>query len=166
MMKRLTPVALLMLVGVSVATTADAQAVSGDAELGFSASFTHYTDGADSDGSLVADVRYARFLTDAFQLGGSVTAGGPIDDLDELVLVGVYGAYHFSPAATSTWYAKGGYLAVADDPGKGFLDLAGGFKSYFKENVAFFWEAGYGFGISSDVDGGIVRSTTGLLFTF
>lgn len=165
-MGKLVSITLMALICLGVAAPAAAQSTSGDSEIGFSASFFHRTDDKASDGSLIANVRYGRFLTEALQLGGGLTIGGSIDDLDKAVSFEVFAGYYFSPAETNTWYVRGGYFASLDDPGQGFVEAAGGYKSYFTENVAIFWEAGYGTAIGSKVTGGVVRSLAGITYTF
>lgn len=157
--------ALSVLSVAALTPAASAQTTQGDTELAFGLTLTHYTNG-DDDGILVGNVRYGYFLSDALELGGEISAGGPIDDLDRLVFWSVFGAYHFTPEETSTWYARGGYGALVDEPSEGFLEAAGGIKVYFSTKAAFFWEAGYGFAINSDTDGGVIRSLAGLSFTF
>ena len=165
-MSKVPAIALVILLGLGLAAPVAAQSAAGDSELGFSASFFHFTDDDDTDGTLIADVRYGRFLTEAFQLGGGLTIGGSIDDLDKAVNFEIFAGYYFTPAETSTWYVRGGYFASLDEPGQGFVDAAAGYKSYFADNVAFFWEAAYGTAIGSDVTGGVVRSLAGITYTF
>ncbi|HEV7671357.1 MAG TPA: hypothetical protein VGS22_22795 [Thermoanaerobaculia bacterium] len=165
-MKRFFPVLFLILGCSWFAAPATAQSSSGDKDVSFSASFSHLTEDKETDGFLVANLRYGQYLTDSLQLGGGLIVGGPVDDLDKSVDFEVFAAYYFSPEKTNTWYVRGGYFSSFDDPGKGFVDGAGGFKSYFNEKVAFFWEAGYGTAIDSEVDGGVVRSIAGITYTF
>ncbi len=160
-----TRILVLTLTSIFVTAAASAQTSEGDHELSFAVSLSEYTDG-DTDGFLVLNVRYGYFLSDALELGGEVTAGGPIDDLDHMAFGSVFGVYHFTPEDTRTWYVLGGYRAPFDEPSEGFLEAAGGIKVYFSPQVAFYWEAGYGFPVNSDADGGLIRSLAGLAFSF
>lgn len=147
-----------------VALPAVAQSTAGESELAFALSVTEYTE-SDFGGTVIANLRYGRFLSDALELGGEVYAGGELDDLDQFLTWGVFASYHFAPEETSTWYVRGGYGATVDEPGDGFIEGGGGIKVYFAPDVAFFWEAGYGTGISDDLDTGVIRSVAGLSFT-
>lgn len=143
-----------------------AQSSEGDREIAFSASFFKLTQSGAGDGTLIANARYGQFLTDRWQVGGGLQISGEIDDLDKAVSFELFAGYFFSPGETNTWYVRGGYFASLDDPGKGFADAAGGYKSYFTEKIAFFWEAGYGTAIDSDAGDGVIRSLAGITYTF
>jgi hypothetical protein len=155
----------LMLLALLSSLPASAQSAAGEQELAFSASLFDFTEG-DTDPILILNARYARFLTDHWQLGGGVAIGGPIDDLDRQTQFELFGAYFFSPAEERTWYLRGGYFANFDNPGDGFVELAGGFRAYLSEKTAFFWEASYGEAVFGDGDGGVVRSVAGLVYAF
>jgi hypothetical protein len=164
-MKRVSIVAAAFFVAAGFAAESAAQTQGGEQELGLLAAYYKPTEGG-SDGFLFGNVRYGVFVTAALQVGGGLAVGGTVDDLDESASGELFGAYYFSPEKTNTFYVRGGYFAIINDFGDGFIDLAGGYKSYFTERVAFFWEGGYGTAIGSGVDGGVVRSLTGITFTF
>lgn len=146
---------------------AHAQTQGGEQELGFLAAFTQPTEG-DADGFLIANARYGLFVNEAVQVGGGVRVGGSVDNLDDPGVVGLelFGKYYFSPAEVSTFYVSGGYAAGLDDLAEGFLEALVGWKSYFNERAAFFWEGGYGHAVASDVDGGRIVSQAGITFLF
>lgn len=133
---------LVILVTIALAPCASAQSQAGQQEISALASFSDV--GGDTDGNLSATARYGRFLTDAILVGGGLTAAGPIDDLDQHLLAEVFGTYYFSPAEVNTFYARGGLLLPVDDPGEGFIEGAGGYRSYLNENAAVFVELALG----------------------
>jgi len=165
-MQRVCAIAIGIVLTVGLATAARAQTQGGEQELGFLATFAKSTEG-DSDGFLVANARYGLFVTPAIQVGGGVGVGGPVDDIDNSLSVELFGAYYFSPESTNTFYARAGlFRQFTEIDDFDFVDAAFGYKSYLNERAAFFWEGGYGFAISSDVDGGVVRSVAGITFLF
>lgn len=164
MRKALLAIAMVGVVGLS-AKPVEAQAKAGDNEVSFLASYFKQTKG-DSDGFLSANARLGHFYTDALEVGAGISIAGSLDDIDKSTNLEIFGLYLFSPGAVHTWYARAGYFFPVDEPGDGFLDGAFGFRAYLDEDKAFFWEAAYGYAISSDVDGGAIRSLAGLTFVF
>ncbi|HSL83706.1 MAG TPA: hypothetical protein VLF66_13105 [Thermoanaerobaculia bacterium] len=165
-MQRVCAVLIGIVLASGLATAAQAQTQGGEQELGFLATYFKPTKGG-GDGFLVANARYGLFVTPAVQVGGGVGIGGPVDDLDNSLSVELFGAYYFSPESTNTFYARAGlFRQFTERDDFDFADAAFGYKSYLNERAAFFWEGGYGFAISSDVDGGVVRSVAGLTFLF
>lgn len=164
-MTKLAKILTLTLFAFLVSLPAQAQSSAGDQEFTFSASLFDFTEG-DSDPFLIFNARYARFLTDNWQAGGGLAIGGAIDDLDQVTNFELFGAYYFSPEKVNTWYARAGYFASFDNPGDGFVEVAGGFRSYLNEKVAFFWEASYGEALFGDGEGGVVRSVAGIVYAF
>lgn len=160
------PALLAVLFAILSATPAAAQSAEGDREIAFSASFFKFTQSGAGDGFLIANARYAQFLTEKWQVGGGLQIGGDIGDLDESINFELFAGYFFSPEETNTWYLRAGYFAPLDDPSQGFAEAAGGYKSYFTEKIAFFWEAGYGTAIDSDAGDGVIRSVAGIAYTF
>lgn len=138
-----------------------AQTSKGMTEVGFLAGYFQSTESG-SDGTLLANLRIGKFFTDGFEAGFGVSAAGSTDDLSATSTGEVFLVYHFSPASTMSWYTRLGYFASFDDFGTGYADLGLGFKSFFRENVAFFWEAAYGQPIQSDGGDGIFKSLTGI----
>jgi hypothetical protein len=162
------PSAFLALVSLALvwAPAGEAQPGAGANEFGFAAAYLAFT-ADEEDAVLFLALEYGRFLTDALQLGGGVEIGGPLDDLDEEIDVEVFAQYHFTPEKTTTWYVKGAYVAVLfEGLDVGFLGAGLGFKAYWRENVAFSWEVAYGTSITDAIDGGAVRSLTGLSIFF
>lgn len=143
---------------------ADAQMAKGEIELAFSAFFADY--GAEgSDGTMSVQARVGRFVSDGFQLGVGLSISGEVGDLDQNANGEFFAIYHFDPHATQTWYAKGAYFTPLEDPVEGFIDASFGYKSFFSEKAAFFWEAGYGTPIGSG-NGDLIHSQAGLSFIF
>jgi hypothetical protein len=153
---------LVILVTIGLAPCAAAQSEAGQQEISFLASFSDV--GGEGDGNLSATARYGLFLTDAILVGGGLTVAGPIDDLDQLLLAEVFGTYYFSPAEVNTFYARGGLLFLVDDPGEGFIEGAGGYRSYLNENAAVFVELALGAPIG-DADSS-ARLVAGLSYLF
>lgn len=164
-MKQTVLISMCLLALAITAAPATAQSSEGDQEISFLASFFHNTD-SDSDGFLTASARYGRFLSDALLVGGGLTAGGEIDSIDESLSLELFTIYHFTPEETQTWYARAGLFTTVDEIGDAFVEGAIGYKSYFSENTAFFWEGILGTAIGSGVEGEIVRSVAGLTFVF
>src|SRR5262245_27106983 len=123
-MKRIFPVLFLILACSWLDAPVTAQSRSGNKDVGLLASFSHFTEDDQTDGFLVANLRYGQYLTDSLELGGGLIVGGPVDDLDKSVNFELFAAYYFSPEKTNTWYVRGGYFSSVDDPGKGFVDGA------------------------------------------
>lgn len=144
-------------------TAAEAQSAAGSNEFAFAASFDDLL-GDEEEGFLVLEMHYGRFLSDAFEILGGIAIGGTLDELDEVVQGYVFGQYHFTPEKTTTWYAKGGYIAFAEELDDGFVGAGLGLKVYLRANVAFFWEAGYGVSIRDRGDG--VLALAGLSYFF
>lgn len=164
---------LVIFVTIALAPCAAAQSQAGQQEISFLATFsdsgiiTAQNAGgaaADTDPVLSATGRYGLFLTDALLVGGGLSVAGPVDDLDQFLLAEVFGTYYFSPAEVNTFYARGGLLIPVDDPGEGFLEGAGGYKSYLNENAAVFAELALGAPIG-DRDTS-VRLVAGLSYLF
>jgi hypothetical protein len=142
-----------------------AQSAAGNQEFGFAGAFLDLTED-EEDAILVLSLHYGRFFSDAFAVGGGILMGGPISEADEDVELEVFAQYHFSPEKTTTWYAKGVYAAIFEELDIGFVGAGFGFKAYWRDNVAFSWELGYGISVTSAVEGGAVRSITGLSYVF
>jgi hypothetical protein len=161
--------AIIPLLSISLAALlpmpAAAQSAAGNHEFGFAGAFLDLT-GDDEDALLVLSLHYGRFFSDAFAVGGGILMGGPLDEVDEEVEIEAFAQVHFSPAKTTSWYAKGVYVASFAQLDIGFVGAGFGFKAYWRENVAFFWEAGYGVSVTEAIDGDAVRSLTGLSFFF
>lgn len=138
-----------------------AQTSKGMTEIGFLAGYFQSTE-SESDGTLLANLRIGRFFTDGFEAGFGVSAAGTTDDLSASSTGEAFLVYHFSPANTTSWYTRLGYFASFEDFGTGYADLGLGFKSFIRENVAFFWEAAYGQPIQSDGGDGIFKSLAGI----
>jgi len=140
-----------------------AQTSKGMTEIGFLAGYYQSTESG-SDGTLFANLRLGKFFSDGLEAGLGVSAAGTTDDLTASTSGELFLVYHFTPARTTSWYGRLGYFASFDDFGSGFVDLGLGFKSFMRENVAFFWEASYGQPIESDAGDGILRSLAGISF--
>lgn len=165
-MQRVCAILIGIVLALGLATAAQAQTQGGEQELGFLAVYSQRTEG-DSDGFLIANLRYGVFVTEAVQVGGGVRVGGSVENLDEpdVADIELFGKYYFSPAEVQTFYVSGGYSAGVDELADGFVEALFGWKSYFNERAAFFWEGGYGHPIG-DLEGGRVISQAGITFQF
>jgi len=159
---KLTTLLAALVLALSIPCAAQAQTRTGDTELGFSFS----VDGLDADPELTASLRYGRYVNRSFELGGELRGNGPLDELTDSLSVELFALYDFSPGSTTTWYGRAGYFTGLDMPGDGLLIAALGFKTYVRDNTAFYWETSYGVTSFADIPADFLRSTTGLLCTF
>jgi hypothetical protein len=151
------------------AGVADAQITSGDDEFSFAAYYYKFSGDLIDDDFIYLYGRWGHAFTDHHMLGlGLMAAASDIGDLfdDENTMGEVFYIYHFTPEKEFTWYAKGDYLFIFDDADAGNVDLSFGFKNFFTEHAAVFWEVGYGFSVDDDLNDDIFRSATGITVVF
>ncbi len=140
---------------------ASAQTRTGDHEMGFSAAFTDV-----EEGMLDLSFRYGHYLTRNLELGVELSGQGELDELHESFQGQAFALWDLNPGESVVWYTRAGYFAFFDAPGDGYLHGAVGFKSYLRDDFAFFTEAGYGIAFVGDADGGVTRAVSGLVCTF